>query len=87
MKWAETNTIQLIDLYRYKRILWDAKHPDYYHKIIKNDAWEEIGQIIGCSGEKCKKKMISLLSAMRREKAKIKKHMRTRKGNYNHVHI
>ena len=23
-------------------ILWNAKHPEYYSKILKNDAWQEL---------------------------------------------
>lgn len=81
MRWTETNTVQFIDLYRNQRVLWDPRHPQHYNKIRKHDAWEAIGRSLGCSGDKCKKKMVSLLSAMRREKAKIKKSMGMAKGN------
>lgn len=80
MEWTETNTIQLIELYQLKRMLWDAKHPQHFHKLVKYDAWEEIGRVVGFSGQECKKKITTLLSAMRREKAKIRKSMGTGKG-------
>lgn len=37
-----------------------------------NDVWNEIADIMQISIEKCRSKMLSLLSSCRREKAKIK---------------
>lgn len=84
MDWTMANTTQLIKLYEIRRVLWDTKHSLYYHQIIKHDAWEEIGRIVGCSGEECKKKINSLLSMMRKELAKIKKSMGSGKGKHCH---
>jgi len=72
-------------MYEQKPILWYAKHPQYYNKFKRNDAWEEIAKEIGFSGDECRKKMIALSSAMRREKAKIKKSFGTGKGKKNHT--
>lgn len=80
MEWNEENTIQFIELYEQIPLLWHAKHPQYYNKIKRNDALEQIAKEIGCTADECRKKMNSLLSAMRREKAKIKKSFGTGKG-------
>lgn len=87
MEWSEANTLRFIDFYRAKRVLWDAKHPQHYNKITKHRAWEEIAEIVGHSVDKCKQKMVTLLSAMRREKAKIKKSMETGKTNYSNWYL
>lgn len=85
MEWSEQNTITFIEMYQKKPILWYAKHPHYYNKIKRNDAWEEIGKEIGFSADECRKKLNGLLSAMRREKAKIKKSFGTGKGKKNQM--
>jgi len=73
MEWNEENTIQFIELYEQKPLLWHAKHPQYYNKIKRNDALEQISKEIGFTADECRKKMNSLLSATRREKEKLKK--------------
>lgn len=75
--WSGTKKIQsnLIKLYEQIPLLWHAKHPQYYNKIKRNDALEQIAK-----ENECRKKINSLLSAMRREKAKIKKSFGTGKG-------
>jgi len=44
---------------------------------------EQIAKGIGCTADECRKKMNRLLSAMRREKAEIKKSFGTGKGKKN----
>ncbi|KAF9420428.1 hypothetical protein HW555_003350 [Spodoptera exigua] len=52
-------------------ILWDQKDPFYFKKNMKPKAWQEISDKINISPDKCKHKMIILMSSFRREKAKI----------------
>lgn len=73
MEWTQETTLYLIEMYREKELLWDAKHPWYYNKIKKSDAWTEIASEMNISTEECKKKMNAILSALRRERAKITK--------------
>ncbi|KAG8231516.1 hypothetical protein J437_LFUL011554 [Ladona fulva] len=73
MEWNKENTIELIEVYKKYHILWDPKHRDHYNKFRKQDAWEEIAKQIGRSVDDCKKKMDYLLTALRREKMKMKK--------------
>ncbi|XP_046142155.1 uncharacterized protein LOC123987887 [Osmia bicornis bicornis] len=80
MEWTEEIVLQLIENYRKHKILWDPQHPKYYHKIKKSDAWDKIAQELSIIRDECKKKMNALLSALRREKAKIKKSHGTGKG-------
>lgn len=82
MEWNEESTLLLIETYRNYEILWDTKHPLYYNKIRKNDAWEEVAKQLGTTDEACKKKMTSVLATLRREKSKIKKSEGTGKGTY-----
>lgn len=56
MEWNEQNTITFIEMYEQKPILWYAKHPQYYNKLKRNDAWKEIAKEIGFSGDECREK-------------------------------
>jgi hypothetical protein len=51
MEWNEENTIQFIELYEQKPLLWYAKHPQYYNNIKRNDALEEIAKEIGFTAD------------------------------------
>jgi len=73
--------MELIDFYKQKSILWNPMDPHHFMRLKKSDAWEEIACNTG-SVEHCKKKMEYLLSALRREKLKIKKSMGTGKCKY-----
>lgn len=73
MEWTQENTLHFIELYRRKEVLWNPGHPRYYNKISKNDAWNELGAEMNTTGDECKKKMMSLLSSLRREKGKMKR--------------
>ncbi|XP_054010747.1 uncharacterized protein LOC128893649 [Hylaeus anthracinus] len=80
MEWSDDATLQFIEIYRANEILWNTKHPSYYNKMKKNDVWDEIAMEFHTTAEECKKKMNALRSALRRERAKIKKCQGTRKG-------
>ncbi|CAH0583196.1 unnamed protein product [Chrysodeixis includens] len=70
-EWTEEKCLQLIREYRARPILWDPKDPLYFKKNKKIVAWMELGEAINVTPEKCKHKMIVLMSSFRREKAKI----------------
>lgn len=78
--WSEDKSLELIELYKKKSVLWNPKDPTYFKKPLKNYAWREIADSLGIEADECKNKMISLLASYRREKAKIKKHLGTGKG-------
>jgi len=82
MEWSQEKVMELIDFYKQKTILWNPMDPHHFNRLKKSDAWEEIAHDTGRSVEHCKEKMEYLLSALRREKLKIKKRMGTRKGKY-----
>ena len=82
MEWTKENTLDFIQLYEKTSVLWDPNHPQYYNKLHKHDAWEEIATAMGTVPEECKKKMTSLLSSYRREKGRIRKSRGTGKGMY-----
>ncbi|CAH0674109.1 unnamed protein product [Spodoptera exigua] len=70
-EWTEEKCLQLIREFRMRPILWDQKDPFYFKKNMKPKAWQEISDKINISPDKCKHKMIILMSSFRREKAKI----------------
>lgn len=59
-------------------------------KVLKEDAWRDIGCAKGRSAEECKNETVSLLASYRREKNKEKKIKGTGKGkffNYNDKNV
>jgi hypothetical protein len=82
MEWTQENVIEFIELYKRKEIIWDPKHPMHFNKIRKQDAWEQLGKEVNRTVDECKKKMVNLLSSLRREKMKMRKSSRTGKGEY-----
>lgn len=71
--WTEDDVLHLIEVYKNYSILWDPKDPNYFKKLMKEDAWQEIGKLLNRSEENCKTKMLSLLSSNKREKVKERK--------------
>jgi len=80
MGWTQESVIELIELYKRKEIIWDPKHPVYFNKIIKQDAWEELGKEMNRPDDECKKKMENVLSSLRLEKMKMRKSSGTGNG-------
>lgn len=73
MNWNEEKTLSLIELYKQRELLWNVKHVNHYNKKLKNEAWEEIADVLGSTGEELKRKMNALLSSLRREKCKMRR--------------
>ena len=82
MDWNNEKVLDLIECYKNKAILWSPKHPKYYNKFAKSDAWEELATEMKTTSDECRKKITSISASFRREKAKIKKSQRTGSGNY-----
>lgn len=80
MEWTKEKTFEFIEEYRKRELLWNPKHPQYFNKILKNDAWKELGEAINMSPEDCKSKINNLQASLRREKQKIAKSLGTGKG-------
>ncbi|KAH9488220.1 hypothetical protein Btru_064274 [Bulinus truncatus] len=73
MEWNKEEVLRLIQAYRRRRMIWDTKNPLYFNKSRKLAAWESVGYEMQKSAAECKKKMEYLLSALRREKMKMKR--------------
>jgi hypothetical protein len=43
-------------------MLWNAKHPRHFNKILRNDAWEELASELNTTAEECRKKMTGLVA-------------------------
>lgn len=82
MEWTKEMALQLIDEYERFPVLWEAKHPSYFSRNKKVDAWEQIASNAKMDAYAAKQKMTSLLASFRREKAKCKKSVGTGKGMY-----
>lgn len=82
MKWSPKKVVEFINIYKEKSVLWNPRDPNYFNRLKKNDAWEEIARDTGRSVEHCKRKMEYLHSALRREKMKIKRSMGIAKSKY-----
>ncbi len=82
MSWPREKCLGLIDEYEKHEVLWNPQHGDYYNKLKKHDAWVEVSSVLDISPQEGKKKMDSLLSSFRREKAKGKKSVGTGTGKY-----
>lgn len=80
-KWSNEKTLQFIELYRDKSVLWDPKNSNYYNKFSKNNAWEELATVMAIESGDCKLKINSLQSSLRREKSRIKRSHETGTGN------
>ncbi|KAF5286438.1 hypothetical protein FQR65_LT12619 [Abscondita terminalis] len=81
--WTEEETLELIEKYREKELLWDPQSKHHFNKVLRNDAWNDVATQLNKTVESCKKKMTSVLAALRRERSKIKKSMGTGKGAHN----
>jgi hypothetical protein len=90
MEWTKANTLHFTELYRSKEMLWNAKHPRHFNKILRNDAWEELASKLNKTAEEFRKKMTGLLASLRREIGKMKKSARIMHVNIgccSHFHI
>lgn len=88
MEWCEEDMLTLIQAYKSFPVLWNPSDKEYFKKPKKMDAWRDIGAVMDQSESECKRKIISLLSSYRREKAKEKNSTGTGKGkflNYKYV--
>ncbi|KAL1509953.1 hypothetical protein ABEB36_004617 [Hypothenemus hampei] len=69
MEWSEELTMKLIEVYRKYELLWNPKHPHYYNKNKKFDAWSDLAAQLERPIDACKTKISALLSSLRRERA------------------
>uniref|UniRef100_A0A1Y1KAI6 MADF domain-containing protein n=1 Tax=Photinus pyralis TaxID=7054 RepID=A0A1Y1KAI6_PHOPY len=86
IEWSREKTLQLINMYETKSELWDVKNSNYHLRNKKHDAWKNIATEMESDVEVIKAKVASLLSSMRREKAKMKNSTGTGKGR-NEIYI
>lgn len=82
-EWNRESSIQLIELYEERPVLWNPNNNNYHMKTLKYDAWKEIADKVKRNLKDVKQKMTSLLSSFRREKLKIKKEWVLAKVNNN----
>ncbi|CAH1955122.1 unnamed protein product [Acanthoscelides obtectus] len=80
MDFTRQQCLEITDLYHQRPILWNPRHPSYFNKVKKDDAWREIAEICGRDVKNIQKKVESLKGSYRRERAKVKKSTGTGKG-------
>lgn len=66
--WSDDESLLLIEEYRTREVLWNPQNENFYKQNLKKDAWDEIGNVLKITAEKCNNKMTSLLSSYRRKK-------------------
>ena len=47
MAWSNEKIFDLIQLFEKKEILWKKNDKNYHNIVKKEDAWREIGEIMG----------------------------------------
>lgn len=80
VEWGREKCLALIEDYENMRILWDTKHPHYYAKNKKQDAWETIASKFNIDCEEMKRKVNSLLGSFRRERSRERRCYAAGKG-------
>lgn len=80
MEWSHEASLRLIDEYEKAPLLWDSKHPHYYSKTRKQEAWEAVAARINTDVEELKKKLNSLLGSFRRERMKHRRQVALGRG-------
>lgn len=61
MDWSNEKYLQMVELYRNFRYLYDPTYGNYKNKLRKEDAWREMATIMKYSREEVKKKMVQIL--------------------------
>lgn len=74
--------LELIELYKNVKYLWDSKEKDYHNVNKREDTWKKFGIILNVPVHELKAKMKSLLGTYRREKSRVKKSHITGTGEY-----
>ncbi|XP_030757802.1 uncharacterized protein LOC115883585, partial [Sitophilus oryzae] len=80
MDWSQEKVLSFIQCYKNRPILWDPKHSKHYNKRKKFYVWAELAKEMNTPEDECRRKMMSLLASLRRERAKIAKSRRSGKG-------
>jgi hypothetical protein len=44
MEWSKECSINLIDEYKKRDVIWNPQNTEHFSKIRKQDAWEQIGK-------------------------------------------
>jgi len=65
--------VQFIKFYKSFTILWNAKEKDYHDRNKKEDAWNKLSVLMGCSVHSLKAKMKNLLGTFRSERSRENK--------------
>lgn len=68
--WSTERSLQLIELFRQHRSLWDTKDPGYRNRNSKYDVWGEIALVMNDSRNEVERKMKNLLCHFHREYGK-----------------
>lgn len=78
MDWSQEKCLLMIEAYQNHSCLWDPTFEHYKNTKRKQDAWQDIANVLECNFEETKKKMDSLLASYRRER---QKKMTTKSGS------
>ncbi|XP_017781837.1 PREDICTED: uncharacterized protein LOC108566460 [Nicrophorus vespilloides] len=71
MEWSIQKTLQLIEQYHLKPILWDSSNCFYKQYNKREEEWTSLADIFSTSPSEIKRKINSLLASYRRERIKL----------------
>ncbi|CAK1597517.1 unnamed protein product [Parnassius mnemosyne] len=89
MKWAESETLKLVELYGEFPCIWDISHRDYKDKNKRNAAYEYIIRAMSKENfgvSELKQKIKNLRYTYNQERMKIKKSQKSSSGS-NEVYV
>jgi hypothetical protein len=78
--WTNERTLEFIEQYKNKPVLWDIIHKDYRNKIIRHDALLEIANSFEITKEEVEKKIKNLQTTFSKENKKVKDSLRSGAG-------
>ncbi|KAK4884642.1 hypothetical protein RN001_000913 [Aquatica leii] len=80
--WTTENSINLIELYRNAKCLWNPRDGIYKDRYRKQDIWVEISNAMGAGVDEVKRKIKNLVAQYYREKKKYRAYKKSGAGAY-----
>jgi len=72
MEWSQDKTLELIELYRLRPILWNCKLNDYKNRNKRQDTFNEIATLMNIDKDEVERKIKNLSSHFARESKRVR---------------
>lgn len=70
INWSVETTLEFIELYKKKELIWNPRHPKHVDRAATYDSWKELATHFGLAVLELKRKKDSLLASYRKCKSK-----------------